>query len=104
MNKKELNKWVSNYFDMEITDKTFFFRDIPFSDIDLDCFFEDFIKKFEIDYEFLNISDYTLEGVGLFSIWFKGKKAKHFTLEHLSKVVMLKKWYDPSVIDRFITR
>ncbi len=100
MSKQELKSWISNYFDMNITENTVFFKDIPFSDIDLDCFIVDFMKKFEIDSELFNISDYTLEGVSYFKIWFKGKRAKTFNIEHLLKVIELKKWYDPSDIDK----
>jgi hypothetical protein len=102
MNREELIEWLSKALLMQITEQTVFLDDLGLAGMDIDTFFIEFIQEFNIDGSLLNLSEYTLEGCSLLDIWLKGKKAKKFKLDHLEKVILLRKWYDPDVIDKYI--
>ena len=98
MDIKNLCDWLSKELVMEVTEKTIFLDDLGIAELEVDLFFIAFINKFEIeDVSALNINDYTLEDTNFFEIWFKGKRAKKFKVDHLLKVIEQKKWFDPNI-------
>ncbi|WP_172966838.1 DUF1493 family protein [Patiriisocius marinistellae] len=87
---------------INVTNKTVFFNDLGLDGIDLETFILEFMEEFKIDFSLFNLEEYTLEGVNLYQIWFKGRKPKTFNVNHLEKVIAVGKWYDPSEIEKYI--